>query len=63
MLSGITDEQDFLDGDLELIKRCDFVVAIDGWLDSEGSRGEMDFCGLNNISRYTSVEAAIKSEN
>lgn len=30
----------FLDGDLEIIRRCDAMFMLDNWKDSEGARGE-----------------------
>jgi hypothetical protein len=35
-------EEAFLQGCLELVRRCDILVAIDGWLSSPGARQEID---------------------
>ena len=32
----------WLDGTAELLRRCDAVMFVDGWEDSEGSRAELD---------------------
>jgi hypothetical protein len=38
---GIVDDRVFLDGALELMRRCDLVVLSRGWAQSEGSREEI----------------------
>lgn len=38
---GIVDDRVFLDGALELMRRCDLVVLAPGWQQSEGSREEI----------------------
>lgn len=30
----------FVEGTLELLRRCDAILMIDGWADSDGARGE-----------------------
>jgi len=37
---GIQDDKFWLEGTLELLKRCDGIALIDGWKNSEGSRNE-----------------------
>lgn len=39
----------WLDGDLELIERCDALWAIPGWDDSYGAKAEVDFAKKCNI--------------
>ena len=46
------DEQVFVDGDLVMLKHCDFAVVLDGWDGSIGSIGEIDFCAENSIPYY-----------
>jgi len=41
-LPGVQRE-DYLAGDLEILKRCDALLAIEGWSMSEGARGEVGF--------------------
>lgn len=37
---GAAPDEVWLKGDLELIRRCDLVVMVPGWEDSQGSRAE-----------------------
>ena len=39
-LDGVVPEERFLEGDLEMLRRCDALVLIPGWHVSEGSRAE-----------------------
>lgn len=41
-LPGCEDDV-WLRGDLELLKRCDAIWMIDGWTDSSGATGEWDY--------------------
>lgn len=38
---GAADDHVWLDGDLEIIKRCDAVVATSNWRNSQGARKEV----------------------
>jgi hypothetical protein len=42
LLDGIVPDQRFLDGDIEILKRCDAIVLMPGWRKSEGARKEFD---------------------
>ncbi len=37
---GGCDDSVWLEGDLEILKRCDAIYMLTGWTDSEGSRAE-----------------------
>jgi|SRR5580704_2997662 hypothetical protein len=39
--SGAAPDQLWLDGDLEMVRRCDALVCVPGWERSSGSRGEV----------------------
>ncbi len=39
-LDGVVPDQRFLDGDLEILKRCDLLVLLPKWHDSRGARQE-----------------------
>jgi len=41
LFDGVCDDKVFLEGDLEILKRCDIVVVLPGWEDSEGTRKEI----------------------
>jgi dienelactone hydrolase len=52
--SGLMDsndipEQTWLDGYLEILSRCDMLVVVPGWEQSQGTRGEIDFAQKHNI--------------
>lgn len=42
-MDGIVDDQVFLDGDLEILKRCDVVLALPYWMDSKGASAEVNY--------------------
>ena len=50
LMDGIIDDEEFLEGDLELLKRCDGIVLVPGWSISQGAIKEKDFAIKNNIS-------------
>lgn len=51
LFSGIP-EKTFLDGDVEILKRCDVMVLLSGWEESEGTAGEIEVAIANNITIY-----------
>jgi len=43
----------FLDGDLEIVKRCDAIYMLRGWTDSIGAKRELEVAVENNLEvRY-----------
>jgi nucleoside 2-deoxyribosyltransferase len=40
-MEGLADDQFFLDGTLELMRRCDAVLLVPNWHQSEGARAEI----------------------
>ena len=40
-MEGVTSDENFLAGTLELMRRCDAVVLVPNWRDSEGARAEV----------------------
>jgi len=48
-MDGIVADEDFLEGDLEILRRCNQIVMAPGWERSAGARGELEVareCGL-----------------
>jgi hypothetical protein len=48
---GEGDDQVWIEGTLELLRRCDAAVFIPGWTKSTGARGEWDECRLRRIPK------------
>lgn len=42
----------WLQGDLEIIKRCDFVVVIPGWRNSQGTKHEIEIAKQAGLPVY-----------
>jgi len=43
LFDGICDDNVFIEGYLEILKRCDIVIVLPGWENSEGARKEVAF--------------------
>jgi hypothetical protein len=41
---GAASDNVWLDGDIEILKRCDAAFTVDGWIDSAGSKAEVHIC-------------------
>jgi len=52
MFDGECEDSVWLDGYLEILKRCDILVLINGWADSKGSIMERDLAILKGIPVY-----------
>lgn len=52
----LTDD-DFLRNGIELLRRCDAVLLLDGWEQSAGTLAEKDFAEANRIPVFKTVEA------
>lgn len=53
---GAAPDDVWLNGDLELLARCDAVYAITGWLASSGARAEVEFAQEHGIPVCVSLE-------
>lgn len=53
---GAADDAVWLDGDLELLARCDALITTDDWHRSSGARAEVDFAAKRNIPIFCSIE-------
>lgn len=47
--SGAAADSVWLDGDIEILRRCDAMILVDGWERSAGTRAEVLFAGKNSI--------------
>ena len=46
----------WLDGNLEMLRRCDAVLMVDGWQDSSGAQRERAEALSNHIPAFTTVD-------
>jgi len=51
LLDGACDDDVWLEGDLEMLRRCDVVVVLPKWVESEGTMDEIEEAMLNDIPR------------
>ena len=47
---GACKDSVWLDGDLEILSRCDIMVVLPSWKDSSGTQAEIEFAHNNNIA-------------
>ena len=55
-MDGVVSDQVFLDGDLAILARCDAVLCVSGYQDSDGARTEVAFANDNEIPIYDTIE-------
>jgi hypothetical protein len=55
------DEESIVDGDVELVKRCDVLLRIRGWAGSSGSIKEIDVA-IDRIPIYSNVDRLVINE-
>lgn len=48
-MGGICDDKVFLEGAIELMKRCDFIVLVPGWEKSRGALAEIEIAKKLNM--------------
>lgn len=60
LFGGALPDSAFLDGDLEMLRRCDFVVMVEGWEGSMGARAERLAAFAVYIPVFESTAAAIE---
>lgn len=51
-MDGIAPDTAFLDGDLELLRRCDLLILVPGWETSEGAKIERQEAVRRGIPTY-----------
>ena len=49
-------DENYLEGDLILLKRCDSILMIKGWEKSQGALIELEFAKKNGLKVYYSLE-------
>ena len=54
---GAADDAVWLDGDIEILNRCDAVVMTEDWQRSSGARAEEKHARENNIPVFYSLDA------
>jgi hypothetical protein len=57
-MDGVCDDETFLEGELELLRRSDFVVVLNGWEGSGGTRKELELAKSLGIPIYFEKEIA-----
>ena len=62
-MEGDIDEQVFIDGDIEILKRCDAVFLSNNWENSNGCNGECDYAKKNNIPIFTTLNELVRWAN
>jgi len=60
--SGICNEQVFIDGGLEFLRRSDCVILVEGWEKSKGTLGEIEEAEKFGIPIYRTLEDFDKGE-
>jgi len=58
---GLNTEQHFIDGTLELMRRCDAVLLVPGWKLSEGTLGEIKEAKRLEIPVFKELDECFKS--
>jgi hypothetical protein len=49
LLDGVAADDVWLNGDLEILKRCDVIVMIEGWQWSLGAAAELEFARKHGL--------------
>lgn len=52
---GAAEDRVWLDGDIEMLKRCDAMLAIDGWTKSEGAKAEVAIALLAHMPVFENL--------
>jgi hypothetical protein len=55
LFGGATADSVWLEGDLEIIRRCDAIVCVEGWELSEGARGEVELANSLNLPVFFTI--------
>ena len=55
-MSGVAAEEVFLEGGLEMLRRCDLLVLVDGWAGSEGTAIEIEEAKRIGLPVFSDIE-------
>ena len=55
-MSGVAPEDVFLNGGLEMVRRSDLVVLVDGWAGSQGTAREIEEARAYGIPIFSEIE-------
>ena len=53
---GVADDSVWLEGDLEILFRCDAVVCVENWRNSKGAVGEVELAKKHRIPVFETFE-------
>lgn len=56
---GAAPDEVFLNGDLEILRRCDGIVMVSGWQASQGARRERQFALEHGLQVFHTTEEAL----
>ena len=57
---GAAPDEVWLEGDLEILRRCDALLLTEGWEDSTGTRGEVDEAHRKEITVFEELELCVE---
>lgn len=52
LMDGTLPDETWLAGDLVMLSRCDVLVTVSGWEQSQGATNEVEFAKANGIAVY-----------
>jgi nucleoside 2-deoxyribosyltransferase len=62
LMDGLAPDHVWLNGDLKIMERCDAVVLIEGWENSQGTLAEIEHAKARGIPVFNSPEELAWSE-
>jgi len=62
LFNGLVDDQVFLDGTMEMLKRCDMIYLLPGWNSSSGTLAELAYARSVNMPVLYYTDRLEKSE-
>jgi hypothetical protein len=59
MFDDIASWKTFMDGSIEILKRCDALLAVSNWKNSKGAKLEIKYAQKNNIPVFFKTKACV----